>query len=155
MEFDQNERFTSYILRRVDHLSMASSVEVRVPFCQPKIVAFSRSLPDNFLINQTAVKRIIYKGAQGKLPHSVLARPKQPFTLPIAAMLKKGFILYDILYETLTSQAFLSRGLFNQMQIRALIDQHSNAPTSYTSNLLWSIMILELWLQHVDLKLSL
>ncbi len=155
LRFDQTERFTSYILRRVDHLSMANSVEVRVPFCQPRVASFSRSLPDDFLLNPSAVKRIIYQGANDKLPKSVLQRPKQPFTLPITAMLRKGFILFDILYETLNSQPFLARGIFDYAQIKKMIQQQCEAPSNHTADLLWSIMMLELWLQHTQSKLRL
>ncbi|MBP6952638.1 MAG: asparagine synthase (glutamine-hydrolyzing) [Alphaproteobacteria bacterium] len=155
LTFDQNERFPSYILRRVDHLSMANSVEVRVPFCQPRVASFSKSLPNNFLLNETSVKRIIYGAAHDKLPQSVLTRPKQPFTLPITAMFNKEHILFDILYETLNSSSFLSRNFFNYKNINSLIDKQINTPCSNTSDILWSIMILELWLQHIDSNISL
>lgn len=152
LDFDQNERFPSYILRRVDHLSMANSVEVRVPFCQPRVSSFSKSLPDDFLLNKNSVKRIIYGAAQNKLPQSVLKRPKQPFTLPVTAMFKKGHVLFDILYETLNSTSFSSRNFFNQKEINSLIEKQLKTPCSNTSDVLWSIMILELWLQHMDLS---
>ena len=155
LHFDQDKRFTSYILRRVDHLSMASSVEVRVPFCQPRISLFSKSLPDNFLLDENSVKRIIYQAAYGKLPQAILTRPKQPFTLPITAMLQKGFILFDILYDTLSSKLFLSRGFFNNDEVKLLIDKQLNNPTADIADFLWSVMILELWLQHIDSNLSL
>jgi asparagine synthase (glutamine-hydrolysing) len=155
LKFDQNERFTSYILRRVDHLSMANAVEVRVPFCQPRISSFSKTLPEEFLLNQNSVKRIIYEGARNMLPQSVLTRPKQPFTLPIKAMLRKGFVLFDILNETLNSKLFLSRGFFEPKQIRYLIKNQLAHPTGEISDFLWSIMVLELWLQSIDSNLNL
>ena len=92
LRFDQYERFPSYILRRVDHISMANAIEVRVPFCQPMVTAFANSLPIDYLIDKESVKRLLYQSASDKLPRSILARPKQPFTLPITAMLKKGFV---------------------------------------------------------------
>lgn len=134
---------------------MASSVEVRVPFCQPRISLFSKSLPDNFLLDENSVKRIIYQAAYGKLPQAILTRPKQPFTLPITAMLQKGFILFDILYDTLSSKLFLSRGFFNNDEVKLLIDKQLNNPTADIADFLWSVMILELWLQHIDSNLSL
>lgn len=155
LTFDQAARFSSYILRRVDHLSMANSVEVRVPFCQPNIVAFSRTLADDFLLDEKLVKKIIYRAARNKLPDSILNRPKQPFTLPIAAMLKKGHVLFEILCATLNSAAFLSRGIFNKKQIDFFIKQQLTAPNGNIADLLWSIMILELWLQRINLNLSL
>ncbi len=155
LDFDQNERFPSYILRRVDHLSMASSVEVRIPFCQPKVIDFARHLPDSYLLDQSTVKKIIYAAAQNKLPQTILNRPKQPFTLPIMAMLKKGFVLFDILHDTLRSQSFRNRGLFNEAIVTKLLQRQMVEDNLAVANMLWSLMILELWLQHHHLTTSL
>lgn len=154
LDFDQNERFTSYILRRVDHLSMANSVEVRVPFCQPRITAFAKALPDQYLTDPHSVKRILYRAAEKILPQSVLTRPKQPFTLPIQKMLKKGHILFDILYETLTSKKFIARGFFCNKNIHHLIKKQLSHPAEDVANMLWSLLILELWLQQLNSNLS-
>ncbi len=144
-----------HILRRIDHLSMANSVKVRVPFCQPRISLFAKSLPDEFLLNESSVKRIIYQAAYDKLPRSILVKSNQPFTLPVTTKLRKGFILFDILYDTLNSKSFLSRGFFNYNEVKLLIDRQLSNPTADIANLLWSMMILELWLQCIDLNLSL
>jgi asparagine synthase (glutamine-hydrolysing) len=152
LNFDQKERFPSYILRRTDHLSMANSVEVRMPFCQPRITSFASSLPQDYLLDKTSVKKILYRAAKN-LPQSILKRPKQPFTLPIMSMLKKGFILYDILNDTLSSNGFKERGIFEQKQIQSLIQQQLDAPSKETSDFLWSVMILELWLKHHNINL--
>lgn len=154
LKFDQEERFPSYILKRVDHLSMANSIEVRVPFCQPRIISFAASLPDNFLIDQTSVKKILYQAARNYLPKSIIDRPKQPFTLPIVAMLKKGHVLFEIMNETLNSYSFKSRGIFDYQKISLLIDRQLKNPSGEIANLLWSVMVLELWLQNVNNKLS-
>lgn len=154
LEFDQQERFPSYILRRVDHLSMANAVEVRVPFCQPKVKAFANALPDKHLLDLNSVKKIVYAVAKSKLPHSILHRPKQPFTLPIAAMLKKGHILFEILNDTLHSDSFKSRGLFNQNKIDKLIDRQVKNSHSNAADLLWSVMVLELWLKQKNLNFN-
>lgn len=144
--FDQIERFPSYILRRVDHLAMANSVEVRVPFCQSKIISFAQTLPDTFLVDSNGVKKLLYQAAKNKLPSSIMTRQKQPFTLPIMAMLKKGHILFDLLCDTLHSIAFMGRGLFKKQQIDLMIEKQLNDPDNKTANFLWSIMILECWL---------
>ncbi len=148
LKFDQLERFPSYILKRVDHLSMANSVEVRVPFCQPKITSYASSLPDNYLLDTSSVKKIIYEIARSKLPESIINRPKQPFTLPIVAMLKKGHVLFDILIDTLQSKTFYDRGFFNKEAVTSLIAIQESKPNPSSANMLWSLMILELWLKR-------
>ncbi len=155
LRFDQYERFPSYILRRVDHLSMASAVEVRVPFCQPTVTTFANSLPMDYLVDKVSVKRLLYQSAQDKLPQSVLTRPKQPFTLPIVAMLRKGFVLFDIMHDTLHSMSFVSRNIFNLDKIEKLISKQVDEPSNDIANFLWSVMVLELWLQNNNINYSL
>jgi asparagine synthase (glutamine-hydrolysing) len=147
LEFDQNERFPSYILRRVDHLSMAHAIEVRIPFCQAQITAFAAELPESYLLDESAVKKIIYEAAKPLLPNSILNRPKQPFTLPITAMLNSRHVLLEILCDTLNSQSFINRGYFNHTVVKDLIREQVNRPNNQTADMLWSLMILELWMQ--------
>lgn len=154
LEFDQIDRFPDYILRRVDHLSMANSLEVRVPFCQPRITSASRKLPNDFKVTHQQGKLILYKAARGKVPESILNRPKQPFLLPIASMLKKGHILYDLLIDTIHSQMFQSRNLFKKHAIETLIEKHATNPTDIYAESLWSLMILELWLKTTSNSLT-
>lgn len=147
LKFDQYYRFPYYILRRLDHLSMAHSVEARVPFCQPRIMSFAKKIPDNFKISNGSGKYILYKAAKNMLPESVLNRPKQPFTLPIIAMLKKGHALFNLLLDVINSNSFKQRNIFNTDAIKNLVNQQSVAPSSGSADALWSIMVLELWLQ--------
>jgi asparagine synthase (glutamine-hydrolysing) len=146
LAFDQDERFPYYILRRVDHLSMAHGVEVRVPFCQPRITALSRKLPAAFKHD----KRILYQAAAGKLPDSVLTRTKQPFLLPISAMLKPGHILYDLLVDTLHSLQFNARNIFKKTAVDKLLQRQASHPSDAHAESLWALMTLELWLQATD-----
>ncbi|MES2204030.1 MAG: asparagine synthase (glutamine-hydrolyzing) [Pseudomonadota bacterium] len=150
LEFDQSERFTSYILRRVDHLSMAHAVEVRIPFCQPKISSLYKALPDNYLLDKTNVKKVIYQAARSLLPESIINRPKQPFTLPITAMLNEKHILFQIMHDTLTSQSFINRGFFDHTVIQKLMSRQIKEPNNQVADILWSVMILEMWLKKSD-----
>jgi asparagine synthase (glutamine-hydrolysing) len=148
LKFDQTQRFPYYILRRVDHLSMASSVEVRVPFCQPRIIDFSQKLKNNFKVNNAQDKFILYKAAEGKIPTSVLSRPKQPFTLPVVAMLKKGHVLFDMMYSTLNSRTFIERDIFDADKLNLLINRQLSNPEEKAAETLWSLMVFELWLRE-------
>ncbi|HEU0117715.1 MAG TPA: asparagine synthase C-terminal domain-containing protein, partial [Alphaproteobacteria bacterium] len=147
---DQWERFPYYILRRVDHLSMAHAVEVRVPFCQPRIVDFSRQLPLDYRIGAGQNKRIAYEAARGLLPDSVMKRKKQGFTLPVTAMLTPGNKLYDFAVSIFESKQFQERGVFQPERIRSYYEQQATAPNDGAANMLWSALSLELWNRHID-----
>jgi asparagine synthase (glutamine-hydrolysing) len=147
---DQWERFPYYILRRVDHLSMAHAVEVRVPFCQPRIVDFSRQLPLEYRISNGQNKRIVYEAARGLLPQSVLTRKKQGFTLPVTAMFSPGNRLFDFMTSVLQSKSCRERGIFEPNKLNAFIQRQAITPNDGIANMLWSVMSLELWQQHID-----
>lgn len=147
LHFDQEYRFPYYILRRVDHLSMANSVEVRVPFCQLKIRSLARKLPIEYKLDKTNVKKILYAAAKGKLDESILNRPKQPFTLPITAMLKDGHPLMKIAESALLSEKFKNRNIFNHEYIKHLFNSQSNSPNNIAAETIWSLTMMELWMQ--------
>ena len=145
LDFERNYRLPNYHLRRVDHLSMAHSVEVRVPFCQPRIVDFARQLTNEERISGDEVKRLLYRSAEGLLPSSVLHRKKQPFTLPINAMMRPGLPLYNFIREALDSDTIRNQNLFNYSNIEKLLYQQAHQPNDKTALALWSVMMFQLW----------
>lgn len=147
LHFDQIHRFPYYILRRVDHLSMANSVEVRVPFCQKKIQSFSRKLHRDFKIDHIRVKKILYEAAKKRLPSSILNRPKQPFTLPITAMLRGDHPLFLLAKETLGSQTLYARGLFDRDRLLQLVNRQSTKPNDADAQAIWALTVFELWIR--------
>ncbi len=74
MDIEQKQRFPNYILRRTDHLSMAFSLEIRVPFCQPKIKDFANNLPLSFKLDENNQKNILFKAAEQIVPIDVITR---------------------------------------------------------------------------------
>lgn len=146
LKLDQISRFPYYILRRLDHLSMAHSVEARVPFCQPSIANLARKIPNHFKIDSGQVKNILYKAANDKIPPSILNRPKQPFTLPITAMLRKGHVLFELITDTLKSRSLQNMNIFNMSKISQLLEKQLDTPNDKDADALWSIAMFELWL---------
>lgn len=147
---DQWDRFPYYILRRADHLSMAHSVEVRIPFCQPKVLDFARKLPLEHRLSDGKSKRVVYEAARGIIPQSVMDRKKQPFTLPVVAMIKKGTKLFDFMAYVFTDRVFRERGYFDPDHIMEFLEQQSESPRADVANMLWSVMAFELWHRHID-----
>ncbi|MFJ3969578.1 asparagine synthase (glutamine-hydrolyzing) [Streptomyces parvus] len=143
---EQRYRMPAYHLRRVDHLSMASSVEARLPFCQPSVVRFAASLPDQHrTVPGVGVKRALYRAADGLLPASVLNRPKQPFTLPITAMLAPGQRLWAMARDVLSPQAVRADGRLRYEVVDALFAEQEARPSDGTSLALWALMSHQMW----------
>ncbi|MDH6125712.1 asparagine synthase (glutamine-hydrolyzing) [Kitasatospora sp. GP82] len=143
--FETGSRLPGYHLRRVDHLSMAWGVEARLPYCQPSVAGHARSLPDRFKISEGAVKRTLHGAAAGLLPSSVLARPKQPFTLPVTAMLASGQPLMDFACEVLSPQALRRGGRLEPRRVVELLERQRTVPDHRTALVLWALLIHQLW----------
>ncbi|MDN3240114.1 asparagine synthase (glutamine-hydrolyzing) [Glycomyces tritici] len=142
-------RLDAYHLRRVDHLSMAAAVEVRVPFCQKSIRALAANLPGPLQPTGAAAKPALYAAAAPFLPHSVLGRPKQPFTLPIAAMTGRGTALGKHLREVLLSGDATAGGLLDATAVRRLVDSVEDRAAPDTALALWALAVYRLWLDSL------
>ena len=144
-------RLPAYHLRRVDHLSMAHGVEARLPFCQRGVADLAASLPDAEKIAGGAVKKALYRAARGRLPASVLDRPKQPFTLPITAMLRPGSGLLTYAQDMLQSDRLRRGGLLDPAAVQRLLRRQVEQPADATALAIWSLMVFETWTDEFGL----
>ncbi|MEV6138200.1 asparagine synthase (glutamine-hydrolyzing) [Nocardia sp. NPDC051990] len=152
LHFDCVRRFPEYILRRLDNLSMAWAVEARVPFLQPRIMAFASQLPARAKTAGGTGKAPVAAVARGRLPACIVDRDKQPFTLPITAMMRPGQPLYDMVGD-IVLPVERSGNLFNAVEVKSLFARQTARPANQTAQLLWSILILERWLAVRGLQL--
>ncbi|WP_316520002.1 asparagine synthase (glutamine-hydrolyzing) [Kitasatospora brasiliensis] len=143
--FETGLRMPAYHLRRVDHLSMASAVEVRLPYCQPAVHELSRRLPGHLKVSGGQVKKPLYAAARGLVPDSVLRRPKQPFTLPVAAMLAPGQPLTAFARDVLAPDRVRRDGRLRAEQVTALLDRQAAAPQDATARAVWALLVHQLW----------
>ncbi|MEU6625351.1 asparagine synthase (glutamine-hydrolyzing) [Streptomyces litmocidini] len=144
--FETRWRLPAYHLRRLDHLSMAWAVEARLPFCQPSVVTHARALP----VAARTGKRALYEAGAELLPPSVLRRPKQPFTLPVAAMLAPGGPLLDLVREMLSPARLVLGGKIRADRAAKLLARHLADPTPQRALTLWSLAVHELWTEVVQ-----
>ncbi|MGW7409784.1 asparagine synthase (glutamine-hydrolyzing) [Streptomyces sp. NPDC054833] len=143
--FELEQRLPAYHLRRVDHLSMASAVEARLPFCQRSVLSLGRPLPDHRRIQGSQVKRTLYAAAAGLLPERVLSRPKQPFTLPVTAMLRPGTTLWEYARDLLAPDRTAAAGRLNGRAVDALFTAQGERPDDTTALALWALLVHEVW----------
>lgn len=143
--FEMDHRLPAYHLRRVDHLSMAHAVEARLPFCQRRVSALGRGLPDRLRIDAAGVKRSLYRAAATDLPRDVLARPKQPFTLPIASMLAPGWPLWEFAQDMLAADRLRRAGQIEPAPVRALFAAQEARPGAGTALAIWALLVYQVW----------
>ena len=131
------------LLMKQDQMSMAASIESRVPFLDHKLVEFSSRLPSRMKLRRGwTTKYILRQSMKGLLPETILKRPKMGFPVPVGDWFRGKF--RPILDEYVLGNRALSRGLFNEEYVRRLVDEHQ-ARTANHSERLWALVNLEIW----------
>jgi asparagine synthase (glutamine-hydrolysing) len=131
------------ILAKVDRMSMATSLEVRVPMLDHEFVEWVTSLPVEWKFRAGARKHILKKLAERVgVPSDVVHRRKQGFQLPLVEWMRgeEKETYWNILLEPRT----LQRGYFRPAVVQALIEEHVRGRRN-RSGMLWRMLVLELW----------
>jgi len=130
------------LLARGDKMSMAASVEARVPLLDHKLVEFAASLPPNLKVKGLVRKYLLKKVARSWLPRGVIRRKKQGFPMPSSLWLRKE--ARPFLHDTLSAACLRRRGLFHPVVVEKLVSQHEQGTADHGS-LLWGLISVELW----------
>jgi len=146
------------LLRDIDAVSMAHSLEVRVPYLDPLVVDTALSLPDNAKLGgparlslglrtyrETGAKRILIDVGRPMLPKDFDMQPKRGFGMPFDTWLRGP--LRDILLDTLSEHAVQNRGLLNVQEACILRKSFLQGGLSWAQP--WLLMMLELWCREV------
>jgi len=145
LDFDLRYSLPDGILYKVDRMSMAHAVEVRPPFLDDRIVDFAARLPQHFKIAGRDTKLVLRRLMRGKLPESVLNRPKVGFDIPIHEWFRGP--LRQLLLDTLNEEALNSTRLFHAPAIHKLIGEHLERRANWGYHL-WGLMTLMLWMKR-------
>lgn len=130
------------ILVKVDRMSMANSLEARVPFLDHKFVEFVATIPSRMKLNGFKSKYILRKAMERILPKEILYRNKQGFSIPIKNWLKDE--LKPLMEDMLSPKRIRREGLFNPEYIDRLKAEHLSGVANH-SHRLWSLMVFEIW----------
>jgi asparagine synthase (glutamine-hydrolysing) len=131
-----------------DKMSMASSVEVRVPFLDRELAEFvAWNVPPQMKLKgfcKPATKHIFRKAMQETLPGEVLAQPKAGFAAPVDYWLAND--LRDLVDDLLSESRIRQRGFFRPQAVRAMVEEHRRGTQDWSSQI-WQFLTLELWSQ--------
>jgi len=130
------------LLMKQDQMSMAASVESRVPFLDHKLVEFTCSLPERLKLRGGTTKYILRESMKKVLPDQILSRPKMGFPVPIGSWLRGVYSF--VLNEHLLSERALSRGIFSPDFVRDLVQRHRSGIEDHSERL-WALLNFELW----------
>ncbi len=134
------------MLVKVDRMSMACSLEVRVPILDHTLVEFALSLPFHLKMSGLETKAIFRRALQPWLPSSIVHRRKRGFNPPLEFWLKRHLIEYS--QEQGMMAAIKDSGYFNLTFIQQMIEAHVSGRRNYARQL-WAILIFALWWQKI------
>ena len=130
------------ILAKVDRMSMAVSIEVRVPLLDYHIVEFAMNLPAYMKLNGTRTKSIMRSAVKHFVPDIVLKKPKQGFSIPMKHWLCTS--LKPMMLDLLSKDSLNKSGYFDDQVVTRWIREHLEGRVNH-SHRLWPLMVFEMW----------
>src|SRR4030095_15282585 len=131
-------------LTKVDRMSMAVSLEARVPLLDHKLIDFVTRIPASLKMDGLETKTLFKRAIADLVPEEILTRPKQGFGVLINRLI--NLQLRDRIRDTLTDSRFRQRGIISPAYTDVLLDEHERGRRDH-SMALWSLLMLELWHQ--------
>lgn len=146
-------RLAELLLMRVDKITMATSVEARVPFLDHRLVEFAMGIPMDLKIKDGLNKYILKKAVQGIIPDNIINRPKQGFGVPINEWFLQS--LGNVLEEKLMNSSIHQLGFFDKRFIAERLNAQRSGRANYSFQL-WNLFNLMLWYEYwIDGKVEL
>jgi asparagine synthase (glutamine-hydrolysing) len=133
------------LLMKQDQMSMAASLESRVPFLDHKLVEFTSSLPERLKLHGWTTKYVLRQSMKDILPKQILMRPKMGVPVPVGVWFRGAYA--HVLDEYVLSSRALERGIFNADSVRLLVNEHQRRVANHSERL-WSLVNLEMWFRR-------
>jgi len=130
------------LLMKQDQMSMATSVESRVPFLDHKLVEFSTRLPTRLKLRGWTTKYVLRQSMKGVLPQQILSRSKMGFPVPIGSWFRSTY--RGVVDEYILSDRALQRGIFSADFVRDLVRRHQELGENHSERL-WALINFEIW----------
>jgi asparagine synthase (glutamine-hydrolysing) len=141
--------FKSYLvdncLIKVDRMSMACSIEARVPLLDKDVVELAFRMPSELKYSDNETKILLKRVAARHVPRDCVYRPKQGFSIPIKSWLKDEF--RDLLETYLGPQRIAAGGVFDVAEVTRLKQEHLDNRANH-SHVLWSLLVFQHWLER-------
>jgi len=138
-------RLPELLLMRVDKITMATSIEARVPFLDHHLVEYAMGVPREQKINGKTGKHILKRTLESVLPHDLLYSKKRGFGAPIREWFRAGAgIEYS---ERFLTSPIWQRDYFNRDFVEQMLVEHRNGRSDWSFHL-WALLNLSLWYEH-------
>ena len=145
MYFEATAKLTGDMLVKVDRMSMANSLEIRCPLLDQDLAELAARIPHAWKIRNKRGKDVFIRALGHRLPPALLNQPKRGFGVPLATWFRGP--MQSFLFDHLTSQAFLSRGMVSPEFVGRLLEEHDRGRRNNHHHL-WKLLMLELWFRE-------
>ncbi|HNQ22741.1 MAG TPA: asparagine synthase (glutamine-hydrolyzing) [Phycisphaerae bacterium] len=132
-------------LFQADRMTMAASLEARVPLLNRDVFAFGSALPASTKMRRGRLKELLRRSMRGRLPERILRKPKKGFAPPGAAWLRGP--LAGTLRQVLDRARLEAAGVLDALPVQRLIDEHLNRSADHARKL-WALLSFQLWYEH-------
>ena len=129
------------LLIKADKITMANSVELRVPFLDHKVMEFAANIPSRYKVHGKTTKYMLKKTLSGIIPEELIHRKKAGFPVPYGKWLRNE--MYDFSKEILLDDQAIKRGYFNKKVLENMVKE--NRSGGVYSKEIFSLLVLELW----------
>jgi asparagine synthase (glutamine-hydrolysing) len=146
--FDQTSWLPDNLLERGDRITMAASIEARMPFMDTELAALAARLPDSWRIRGFTQKYILRRMMAEVLPKSILDRPKVGFRVPINEWFRGP--MRSFVRDHVMGPASLARELFNGREVERVLGEHESGRQNH-EKLIWTLVNLELFQKRYHL----
>src|SRR5205823_5229008 len=120
--FDQTSWLPDNLLERGDRMTMAASIESRVPFLDHRLAAYVSSLPDSFRVRGMKTKWVLREAGKQLIPERILKRPKVGFRVPVNQWFREG--MRDFLLEHLQGRSSMTRIYYDPKVLDGMLADH-------------------------------
>jgi asparagine synthase (glutamine-hydrolysing) len=140
--FDQTSWLPDNLLERGDRMTMAASIESRVPFLDHELAGFVSSLPDSYRVKGLKTKWILRQAGRSLIPDAILERKKVGFRVPVNKWFQGP--LKEYLCDHLRGRESKTRAYYDPQVLDRMVDDHIEGRQNH-EKLLWALLNLEIW----------
>lgn len=141
MLYVDTKTYLHELLMKQDQMSMAASIESRVPFLDHKLVEFTAKMPVNVKLRGADTKFLLREAMRGVLPSAILSRDKMGFPVPLGRWFRGEF--KHVVDEFVLSERAAARGIFKPDFVRGLVSRHNSGENH--DQRIWFLINFEIW----------
>lgn len=130
------------LLMKQDQMSMAASIESRVPFLDHRLVEYTARMPERMKLRGWTTKYVLRRAMEGVLPKQILTRPKMGFPVPVGAWFRGRY--RHVVDEYVLGERAASRGVFERDFVRGMVARHQSGAEDHTERI-WALVNFEMW----------